>query len=53
MINEAAVSNFAQNHGDILGVLKTPELGDELAPNSNYPLFIVASESRKRKCLMS
>jgi hypothetical protein len=30
MINEAAVSNFAQNYGDILGVLKTLERGDEL-----------------------
>ena len=30
MINEAAVSNFAQNFGDVLGVLKTLERGDEL-----------------------
>jgi hypothetical protein len=30
MINEAAVSNFAQNYGDILGVLKTLEKGEEL-----------------------
>jgi len=30
MINEAAVSNFAHNYGDILGVLKTLERGDEL-----------------------
>jgi hypothetical protein len=30
MVNEAAVSNFAQNYGDILGVLKTLERGDEL-----------------------
>lgn len=30
MINEAAVSRFAQNYGDILGVLKTLERGDEL-----------------------
>ena len=30
VINEAAVSNFAQNYGDILGVLKTLERGDEL-----------------------
>jgi hypothetical protein len=30
MINEAAVSNFAQNFGDILAVLKTLERGDEL-----------------------
>lgn len=30
MINEAAVSNFAQNYGDILGVLKTLERGEEL-----------------------
>jgi hypothetical protein len=30
MINEAAVSAFAQNYGDILGVLKTLERGEEL-----------------------
>ncbi len=30
MINEAAVSTFAQNYGDILGVLKTLERGEEL-----------------------
>jgi hypothetical protein len=30
MINEPAVANFAQNYGDILGVLKTLERGDEL-----------------------
>src|SRR5207249_1752650 len=30
MINEAAVSNFVQNYGDILGVLKTMERGEEL-----------------------
>jgi hypothetical protein len=30
MINEAAVSNFARNYGDILGVLKTLERGEEL-----------------------
>jgi len=30
MINEDAVSNFAQNYGDILGVLKTLERGEEL-----------------------
>jgi hypothetical protein len=30
MINEAAVTNFAQNYGDILGVLKTLERGEEL-----------------------
>jgi hypothetical protein len=30
MINEAAVSSFAQNYGDILGVLKTLERGQEL-----------------------
>ena len=30
MINDAAVSNFAQNYGDILGVLKTLEKGGEL-----------------------
>src|ERR1700730_17152245 len=30
MINETAVSNFAQNYGDILGVLKTLERGEEL-----------------------
>ena len=30
MINEAAVSRFAQNYGDILGVLKTVEKGEEL-----------------------
>jgi len=30
MINEAAVSNFAQSYGDILGVLKTLERGEEL-----------------------
>jgi len=30
MINEAAVSKFAQNYGDILGVLKTLERGEEL-----------------------
>lgn len=30
MINEAAVSSFAQNYGDILGVLKTLEKGEEL-----------------------
>jgi hypothetical protein len=30
MINEAAVSNFTQNYGDILGVLKRLERGDEL-----------------------
>ena len=31
MINEEAVSNFAQNYGDILGVLKTLERGEELS----------------------
>jgi hypothetical protein len=30
MINEGAISHFAQNYGDILGVLKTLERGDEL-----------------------
>jgi len=30
MINEGAVSSFAQNYGDILGVLKTLERGEEL-----------------------
>jgi hypothetical protein len=30
MINEAAVSSFVQNYGDILGVLKTLERGEEL-----------------------
>ena len=30
MINEAAVTNFVQNYGDILGVLKTLERGEEL-----------------------
>jgi hypothetical protein len=30
MINEAAVASFAQNYGDILGVLKTLERGEEL-----------------------
>jgi hypothetical protein len=30
MINEAAVLSFAQNYGDILGVLKTLERGEEL-----------------------
>jgi hypothetical protein len=30
MVNETAVSNFAQNYGDILGVLKTLERGEEL-----------------------
>jgi hypothetical protein len=30
MINEAAVSSFAQNYGDILGGLKTLEKGEEL-----------------------
>ncbi len=30
MINEMAVSNFSQNYGDILGVLKTLERGEEL-----------------------
>ena len=30
MVNDAAVSNFAQNHGDILGVLKMPKRGEEL-----------------------
>src|SRR6266699_191371 len=30
MVNEEAVSNFAQNYGDILGVLKTLERGEEL-----------------------
>jgi len=30
MINEGAVSNFAQNYGDILGVLKTLEKGEDL-----------------------
>jgi hypothetical protein len=30
MINEAAVLNFAQSYGDILGVLKTLERGEEL-----------------------
>jgi len=30
MINAAAVANFAQNYGDILGVLKTLERGEEL-----------------------
>ena len=32
MINEAAVLNFAQNYGDILGVLKTLEKGEQLIP---------------------
>jgi hypothetical protein len=30
MVNEEAVSNFAQNYGDILGALKTLERGEEL-----------------------
>src|SRR5437667_1338425 len=30
MVNEEAVSNFAQTYGDILGVLKTLERGEEL-----------------------
>lgn len=30
MISEAAVPSFAQNYGDILGVLKTLERGEEL-----------------------
>ncbi|MBV9183272.1 MAG: hypothetical protein JO356_18370 [Acidobacteria bacterium] len=30
MINDAAVSHFAQNYGDVLGVLKTLERGEEL-----------------------
>jgi len=30
MINEQAVANFAQSYGDILGVLKTLERGEEL-----------------------
>jgi hypothetical protein len=30
MINEEAVSTFAQNYGDVLGVLKTLERGEEL-----------------------
>lgn len=30
MINEAAVANFAQSYGDILGVLKTLERGEDL-----------------------
>jgi hypothetical protein len=30
MINETAVTNFSQNYGDILGVLKTLERGEEL-----------------------
>jgi hypothetical protein len=30
MINEAAVSTFSRNYGDILGVLKTLERGKEL-----------------------
>jgi hypothetical protein len=30
MINETAVSSFARNYGDILGVLKTLERGEEL-----------------------
>lgn len=30
MINESAVANFAQSYGDILGVLKTLERGEEL-----------------------
>src|SRR5205823_3767582 len=30
MINEEAVSNFVQTYGDILGVLKTLERGEEL-----------------------
>src|SRR5215471_12523315 len=30
MINESAVSNFAQHYGDILGVLKRLERGEEL-----------------------
>ena len=30
MINEAAVASFARNYGDILGVLKTLERGEEL-----------------------
>jgi len=30
MVNEGAVSNFAQSYGDILGVLKTLEKGEDL-----------------------
>jgi hypothetical protein len=30
MVNEAAVLNFAQNYGDILGVLKMPKRREEL-----------------------
>jgi len=30
MVNEEAISNLAQNYGDILGVLKTLERGEEL-----------------------
>ncbi len=35
MINEEAVSNFAQNYGDILGVLKTVERGGNEASSTS------------------
>jgi hypothetical protein len=42
MINEAAVSNFAQNYGDILGVLKTLERGEDLIHLSTRKEKVVA-----------
>jgi hypothetical protein len=42
MINEAAVSNFAQNYGDILGVLKTLERGEGLIHLSTRKEKVVA-----------
>jgi len=40
MINEEVASGFAENYGDIRS---------SAAPNSNYPLFIVASKDRKKR----
>jgi hypothetical protein len=45
-------SAFAIEHSTSTysGILRLSDLRAE-APNSNYPLFVVASEDRKRKCL--
>jgi hypothetical protein len=50
MINEAAVSSFAQNYGDILGVLKTLERGEELIhiPSRNQVISLRIDEHIER-----
>ena len=50
MINEAAVANFAQGDGDILGVLKTLERGEELIhlPTRKEPVSARIDEHLER-----